>query len=299
MTDWPRYDELHVVSDLHMGGGRGLQIFKQGKRLANFIRWVGKQRPHGRVGLVLNGDVIDSLAEDIGGYMATSDAVIMVERIIDDEAFCPVWEALGHFIGVPGRALIVVIGNHDLELALPAVQHTIVDRLAGEDVAARGRIAFATAGAGYACMVGTARVFCIHGNEVDSWNVVDYDALSEVARTLNAGLPPDACSWQPNAGTKLVKDVMNQVKRKFSWIDLLKPETKAAVGVLAVLDPGQLSKITRGIPIVWEKLRGTLKVSGLLSADEAGVTDAAVVQDIALTELLGPTLLGEVNKARL
>jgi hypothetical protein len=103
-------------------------------------------------------------------------------------------------------------------------------------------------------VVGTARVFCIHGNEVDSWNVVDYDALSLLARPLNAGVPPDSPGWQPNAGTKLVKDVMNEVKRTFAWIDLLKPETKAAVGVLAVLDPGQLSKIIRGIPIFWEKL---------------------------------------------
>ena len=34
--------------------------------------------------------------------------------------------------------------------------------------------------------------------------------------------------WGPNAGTKMVKDVMNEVKRRYAWIDLLKPETQAA-----------------------------------------------------------------------
>ena len=33
-----------------------------------------------------------------------------------------------------------------------------------------------------------------------------------------------------NAGTRMVKEVMNEVKRRYAWIDLLKPETSAAVG---------------------------------------------------------------------
>jgi hypothetical protein len=35
-----------------------------------------------------------------------------------------------------------------------------------------------------------------------------------------------------------------------------------------------------------------------LSADETGITDGAVAQDMVLTELLGPALLSEVTKAR-
>ena len=66
----------------------------------------------------------------------------------------------------------------------------------------------------------------------------------------------------PNAGTKMVKDVMNEVKRRYAWIDLLKPETQAAVGVLLVLDPLQVSKITRLPSIVGERVRGGSEYEG-------------------------------------
>lgn len=297
-TSLLQYDELYIVSDIHMGGPPGFQVLKEGKRLASFIRWIGQQRPDGRVALVLNGDVIDSLAENIRGYIAADEAVTMVTRIFNDQAFAPVWDALKDFVSMAGRSLIMVIGNHDIELALPAVQRTLEERLAGDEAAPRGRIFFSTAGAGHSCTVGPARVFCTHGNEEDSWNIVDYEALFQLARGLNAGLPFDSSRWKPNAGTMLVRDIMNEVKRKYAWIDLLKPETKAAIGVLLVLDAGQVGKISRGIPVLWEKLRSSLKLHGLLSADETTVRDGAAVQAIALNELLGPNLLGGVAGAR-
>ena len=55
----PQHDEIHIISDLHMGGTAGFQILGETRRLAAFIRWVAKQRPEGRVALILNGDVID------------------------------------------------------------------------------------------------------------------------------------------------------------------------------------------------------------------------------------------------
>src|SRR5207249_4703470 len=100
-------------------------------------------------------------------------------------------------------------------------------RLAGDDLLARARIEFSTAGAGYACSVGGARVYCIHGNEVDAWNYNRYEDLAKVSRRLNAGQSIEQSDWKPNAGTKMVKEVMNEVKRKYAWIDLLKPETSA------------------------------------------------------------------------
>ena len=293
----PQHDDLYVVSDLHMGGTPGFQILKQGPRLGKLIRWVAQQRPGGRVGLVLNGDVIDSLAENINGYVAMDDAVAMIERIFGYENFAPVWDALADFVKQPGRSLVVVVGNHDIELALPPVQWAIRQRLAGNDDAANGRIFFSTTGAGYACLVRNARVFCTHGNEVDDWNLTDYEQLSALAAQLNNGTPPDPSKWEPNAGTRMVKDVMNEVKRKFAWIDLLKPETKAAVGVLAVLDPGQLSKLSRGMPIIWGKIKGDLKLRGWLSADESGVVDAQASEQVALQHLLGPNLLGGLQSS--
>jgi len=74
MSDLPAFDEVHVISDIHMGGKPGLQIMRATNRLTNFIPWIAKQPPHGRVALMLNGDVFDTLAEDIRGYAAVDEA---------------------------------------------------------------------------------------------------------------------------------------------------------------------------------------------------------------------------------
>jgi UDP-2,3-diacylglucosamine pyrophosphatase LpxH len=291
MNDFPQYDEIHVVSDLHMGGSEGFQIFRETKRLANYIRWVAGQRPGGHVALILNGDVIDTLAENITGYLAVDEAVSIVQRIMRDPSFGQIWDALADFVKVDGRALIVVIGNHDLELAFPTVQQAIVRRLAGENLTARARIEFSTTGAGYSCLVGNATVFCTHGNEVDPWNYVRYEDLSKVARRLNTGRSVTQEEWEPNAGTKMVKEVMNEVKRRYAWIDLLKPEIQAAVGTLLVLEPAQVAKINRLLPIIGEKRRGDNEFDKRLSGNEYQPPGVSSGNPPTLDQLLGPSVL--------
>jgi UDP-2,3-diacylglucosamine pyrophosphatase LpxH len=288
--DLPQHDELHVVSDLHIGGAPDFQVMNRGGRLAGFIRWVAAQRPEGRVALVLNGDVIDSLAEDISGYVAVHDAVPMLHRMFKYDAFRVVWDALAHFVKQPNRTLVIVIGNHDIELAFPPVQHAIVSRLTGDDLAARARIEFSTMGAGYSCHIGTARIFCTHGNEVDAWNFVRYEDLSKAARRLNAARPLDPGEWEPNAGTRMVMDVMNDVKRKYAWIDLLKPEERAAVGVLLVLDPSQISRVNRLLPAVGTKLRTGGQVNQRLSAEGFATPAREEALAARVDQLLGPNL---------
>ena len=205
-------------------GAPGFQILRETKRLANYILRLARQRPQGTLALVLNGDVFDTLAEDVIGYVAVDDAEATVQRIMDDASFAPIWQAMAVFVKLEGRKLVFVIGNHDIEIALPPVQRLILSRLAAKDALARTRIEFATAGAGFTCMVGNSRVFCIHGNEVDGWNYNRYEDLAKLARRMNAGLSLAQEEWHPNAGTKMVKEVMNSVKRTYAWIDLLKPE---------------------------------------------------------------------------
>jgi UDP-2,3-diacylglucosamine pyrophosphatase LpxH len=250
------------------------------------------------VALVLNGDVVDTLAEEIGGYVAVHDAVAVFERIMErDPAFSPVWDALADFVKLQGRTLVIVIGNHDIELAFPAVQRRIVARLAGENTAARGRIEFSTIGAGYPCLVGGARVFCTHGNEVDAWNYVRYEDLSRAARRINTGSTLDAADWQPNAGTRMVKDVMNEVKRRYAWIDLLKPETQAAIGVLVVLDPAQAKKIMSLLPIVGARVVGESEYEGRLSVERFTPAAPGASAGQRPDQLLGPNLVRGLSVA--
>ena len=301
MSDLPAFDELHVVSDLHMGGRAGAQILRETVRLANFIGRLAAQRPQGQLALVLNGDVFDTLAEDVAGYVAVDDARSTVERIMNDPSFVPIWDALAAFVKRPGRTLVIVIGNHDIEMAFPPVQRLLLARLAGDDLTARARITISAAGAGFTCRVGGSRVYCIHGNEVDPWNYNRYEDLARVSRRMNAGQTLTQDEWQPNAGTRMVKEVMNTVKRTYAWIDLLKPETSAAVGTLLVLDPSQAKKIQQMFGVVGERRRGDAQVDARLSADAAAVSGRAgaalpPTPTPSLEQMLGPALrqgLGE------
>ena len=306
MSGYPsQFQELYVVSDIHMGGDPGFQIFNRGRRLGAFIDHVAGQRPEDDVALVLDGDVVDSLAEtNMRDYVALDGdtAVRMVERIATDPAFAPTWEALARFVKRPRRHLVIVVGNHDIELALPVVEDWIRRRLAEDDAGAQSRITFATHGEGFACRVGAARVFCTHGNEVDQWNWVDYNLLGQLANAINAGRHADRDQWQPNAGTRLVKDVMNVVKHRYPFVDLLKPETAAVAGVLMAIDWDTFKKIdvTAAFPVLRDKVRGGLITRNLLSAETAsfaGVTRYDLANEVAV-QLLGPSLRQAVREAR-
>ena len=107
-TYLPTYAELYAVSDIHMGGEKtstdNFQIFNRGERLAGFIDFVGTVRPTEEVALLLNGDIIDSLAEDeVPGYVAldANIALKMMDRISNDPSFQPVWDALAKFVKLP------------------------------------------------------------------------------------------------------------------------------------------------------------------------------------------------------
>lgn len=243
-----------------MGGApEARQIFRQGEKFAALVdrlRLQPKGEPHG---LVLNGDLVDFLAEPDALYFDPQGASRKLDRIIGDAAFKPVWKALRQYVKTKDRALVLTLGNHDLELALPSVRRQLLQELAQGDDAAAGRITFAFEQEGYRARVGNAEVLCVHGNEVDIWNVTDYEQLRRVGRDLDRGVP--LSPWVPNAGSKLVVDVMNSIKRRYAFVDLLKPETQAVLPTLLVLDPSQAKLIGDAIPAVfrlgWDRLRRT------------------------------------------
>jgi len=263
----PAFDELYVVSDLHLGGKAGFQIFDQGVLLAEFISWLAKQSPDRSIALVLNGDVVDFLAEEPGAYLDPVGAIEKLERIfVKDAAFSPVAKALARFVRADRRTLVIVVGNHDVELALPPVHEWLAQLLSDGDASARGRIRFAVDGAGFPCAIGTKRVLCVHGNEVDTWNVVDHRQLLDVARALNRG--SDVPDWTPNAGTKMVIDVMNGVKSKMPFVDLLKPEVEAVPAMILAMDPSQAGRIGGLLAIAARLAKDAARISaGFLSAE--------------------------------
>jgi UDP-2,3-diacylglucosamine pyrophosphatase LpxH len=260
------FDELHVISDLHLGGVKGFQIFGSANELAALINWV-RDRPATKVALLINGDTVDFLAEPGAQYFDPRGANEKLDRIAQDDSFKPVFTALSQLAAKPNRSLIFTLGNHDIELALPWVRAHLVELIAGTDDAAKGRITLALDGTGYACSVGGASVLCVHGNEVDTWNVTDYERLRRSGRDYVQGRPTE--EWTPNAGTKLVIDVMNGIKREYPFVDLLKPEVEAVVPVLLAMDPKQIQKVSRltavGTRLAWDTVR---RMTGFLAAGE-------------------------------
>lgn len=261
------FNELHVVSDLHLGGKPGFQIFCQGNTLAAFIRRLAQSSDR-QVGLVLNGDIVDFLAEASTDYLDPQGAINKLERIFyENGAFSGVWSALQDFVAQPNHQLIMVLGNHDVELGLPHVTEWLLEKLSNKNPAARGRVTTCFDGAGFACSVGGKRVFCIHGNDIDIWNVVDHKQLLDVSLSVNCGQIPR--EWDPNTGTRLVIDVMNKIKRDYPIVDLLKPEVEGVVPVLLCLDPGRLKEITRILTVATYLSRDAArKAMGFLSAEE-------------------------------
>ena len=292
MNEFPAFSQVHVISDIHMGGAeKNFQVLRETSRLAGYIRWVSRQAPEKPVALVLNGDVFDTLAEQSTDYLMIERAVQVVEQIMANPSFIDVWQALADFVALPHRHLVFVIGNHDIEMAFAIVQRAITQRLAGADLLKHARIEFSTTGAGFSCYVGTSRVYCTHGNEVDSWNFNRYEDLARVNRRLNAGASFAANDWQPNAGTRMVKEVMNQVKQRYKWIDLLKPETEAAVGALLALDPSMLSKITDLTSIFGRKTIDSRQINQRLAFAPDPVSAAATgPTSTSVQHMLGPQL---------
>lgn len=269
-----QFEEVHVISDLHLGGDAGHQIFKHADKLSRFIASL-TARPQGRrVALVVNGDFVDFLAGKGATYFDPLGAVAHVQRIARDPAFEDIFAAFRAFVATADRTLAIVLGNHDIELALPNVQRALLAEVAGRNPAAHGRVLWSVGGTGFAATVGSGRVLCVHGNEVDAFNITDYEALRRAARDQVFGWTPKAQAWVPNAGTKLVIEIMNGIKQSFPFIDLLKPETDAVVPILFALDQANVARLLDALQVAsraqWDSLRSA---TGFLSLTEAAPRD--------------------------
>jgi len=241
--------EIFLISDLHLGGmqppsndpeDRGFRICTHGAALAQFVSALAdKTTP---VELIVNGDMVDFLAEedDGGGWSAfTSDqqaAAKKLDAIIDRER--PLFEAFGKLLE-RGHRLVLLLGNHDIELTLPAVRKRLADR-----IGVRGNHDYEFIIDGEAYVVG--RTLIEHGNRYDPFNIVDYDGLRRVRSLLSRNMPvPDEYAFEAPAGSHMVVDVINPIKKEYRLIDLLKPETGAALPVLMALEPGYRKVLVR------------------------------------------------------
>ncbi|GAA4420189.1 hypothetical protein GCM10023187_55250 [Nibrella viscosa] len=291
----PQYDELYVISDLHLGGRNGFQIFNAAAELGHLADVVCSRAKDKQVALLINGDLVDFLAEKPALAFDPHGAVDKLERIVGDPAFAPVWKALQKIAATKNRWLIINLGNHDLELALPWVRARLLDLLAGRDEKARGRIMLTFEGAGFLCRVGKAEVLCVHGNEVDTWNVTDYERLRRIGRDMVQSRPVD--SWTPNAGSQLVVEVMNDIKETYPFVDLLKPEMQAVIPTLLALDPNQRIKVKAIAATLTRRIVDKARrITGFLSAEGQAEIEQQVLPPDLLTTTQPDELTGVARR---
>jgi len=230
-----------VISDLHLGGAEDFQMCSAAgrRRLASFVQWVSTQKAQGEdLQLVINGDIVDFLAEvnPEGGYSAfiadEDQAVATLERIA--QSCEDVFAALKRFLAA-GGGLVLLLGNHDIELSFPKVRQELLRRLGP------GRVEFVYDNEAYSC----GSVLIEHGNRYDAWNMVNHGRLRAVRSAFSRRQKAASFSAQP--GSELVARVMNPIKETYGFVDLLKPETGAVVPMLPLLDAAKWKSAEQGL----------------------------------------------------
>jgi UDP-2,3-diacylglucosamine pyrophosphatase LpxH len=237
---------VYVISDLHLGGEygdgagnpdeRGFRICTHVEAAATFVDRLAALPPAPiRTELVINGDVVDFLAEDRGdavtwpSFIADGGEAAATFKTIAarDRRF---FDALGGLLQ-RGHRLVILIGNHDVELALPAVRHEFC-RAVG--ATSRSDLEFVEGAEAY--IVGDALIE--HGNRYDEWNVVDHKGLMELRAFQSRRQPvPRTRRLEISAGSEMVSTVINPVKARYRFVDLLKPEIDAVFPMLLAIAP--------------------------------------------------------------
>lgn len=247
---------LYVISDLHLGGRPhhesstskpGSQICHAYSELTGFIDWIGNRgTSNERVELVVNGDIVDFLMEDDYGkesesapWLPDEAAIIQkLQQIIDRTRgggeYGP-FDAMAKLLE-RGHFLTFILGNHDIELSLPKVRKYVEESVLR--CTDNGRFRFIFDGEAYV----RGNLLIEHGNRYDPWNVIDHSALRQERSMLSRGLGKQMCErlsghFVPPPGSLMVTKVINEIKRKYRFIDLLKPEEEAVLPILLAIDP--------------------------------------------------------------
>lgn len=246
---FPVFDQAYVISDLHLGGkDLDFQMFTSTKQFELLIdeildssRKLQKIKKGARTLLVINGDFVDLLAEPGATLFNWERAPQMVTELFIRDPFNRVMVSLQKYVAAHGTHLVITLGNHDLELALPAASRTLVKLLTDGHAEREGTVELRFDGWGYRFTVGTRSALCLHGNERDTYNFTRYDDLGRIIGELqHANHSAFAAQWRPSAGTWFVINAVNPVKATYPFVDLLKPEFPVMPMVLAILDPAMV-----------------------------------------------------------
>lgn len=255
-------EDILVLSDLHMAPERGSGLFQADKALASFLNWVMEQDTR-LTYVVIAGDLLDFLVpQEKSEKLTTFDPQNAPQRtllILDRHP--EVFSAMARIANSPRHRLVILNGNHDPELVLPAVQQVIEDRFA--DGGASPVLRWLVHGEAARFQVGKAEVCIEHGDLFDDWNRIDRDRLRRALSRISRGFIKEHGFHAP-PGSQLVLDYLTDLRIQFPWVDYLKPEREAVVPIVNHFLPVQRRADLRRALQPWLRYQGNaLETLGL------------------------------------
>jgi UDP-2,3-diacylglucosamine pyrophosphatase LpxH len=175
---------LVLLSDVHVGGAAGSEIFESAAELGALLEDLNRHR--GPVELVLVGDFLDLLR--MGDVGRGED---LVAATIARPDYQGLFARLRSFTQLPGHRVVYVVGNHDAEVWWnPRVRRSLIDAGLVDVFGLSYSASFAS--------LPEQLVYCEHGNQFDPGNaIVDYGnpldtpvgahVVTEVVRPIGSG----------------------------------------------------------------------------------------------------------------
>ena len=231
-----------IISDLHLGNGGVYDAFAGREELPALLDHFTS--PPTRV--LVNGDGIDFLMNEDPLELDVARAVAVAEGVVAAPATAGVLVAFGRILAAGGE-VVLRLGNHDIELALPEVQAVVRGAL-GQPAEVAARLHFEMGSAPQILEAGGARVLVTHGEQNDPWNKVDYTHL-----------PGAPGSFEYAPGSRLVKQLLNPLTHVYGlrFANLLKPDFQGAVLTALAVSPGatKLAFQKASVKILWQLFR--------------------------------------------
>ncbi len=126
----------YIISDLHLGDGSELDDFKQDIQFRHFVQELGRKR---KAELIINGDFIDFLAISLPEESprpfsrlgnTEEESLRKLEMVLDAHPL--VFDSLRGFIQ-EGNRLVIIPGNHDIDLFWPKLWERMAEALGNPD----------------------------------------------------------------------------------------------------------------------------------------------------------------------
>lgn len=237
MSEPSRY--VLVLSDLHFGDGGKLENFNADENFSKLLQYArGQGQLHGGAAdIIINGDFIDFLQIPPLHHTSWRDASKKIEYVAT--AHKKAFGAMAEFLRTNRNRLIIIPGNHDIELHFRDVQNAFIQSVAKGDENIAARVIFPNDSPLGTHFGGWERgpfvyrmpgVYIEHGNQFDPLNCFDHaDFFSDSEKKELIRLP-----W----GSRFVLDVLNEKQLDFPFLDKIRPKS-AAVLIAILVDPHQ------------------------------------------------------------